>query len=77
MFPAIQKAESLENISKNFSLVFKDLPYDFGQMDRDIINKSFGCLQLTHLSPKLISHSTETIMQLLPEVSQFVKNKYT
>lgn len=73
MFPAIQKAESLENISKNFSLVFKDFPYDFGQMDRDIIIKSFGCLQLTHLSPKLISYSIETIMQLFPEVRSVCK----
>lgn len=73
MFPAIQKAESLENISKNFSLVFKDFPYDFGQMDRDIINKRFGCLQLTHLSPKLISYSIETIMQLFPEVRSVCK----
>lgn len=41
MFPAIQKAESLENIFKNFSSVFKDFPCDFGQTDRDIINKKF------------------------------------
>lgn len=73
MFPAIQKAESLENISKTFSLVFKDFPYDFGQIDRGIINKSFGYLQLTHLSPKLISYSIETIMQLFPEVRSVCK----
>lgn len=73
MFPAIQKAESLENISMNYSLVFKDFSYDFGQMDRDIINKSFGCLQLTHLSPKLLSHSIETMQQLLPEVRSVCK----